>query len=107
MKSYPVEIGGKTRNIRYDFNALCDLEEVTGKSISELTGLSSIRALLWAGLKWETKGVTQPMVGMWIEEHLRDGGKVDDLLDNAIKALSASGIMKQASDLQEDQTPGE
>ena len=107
MKSYPVELGGKTRNIRYDFNALCDLEEVTGKSVSELTGLSSIRALLWAGLKWETKGITTQVVGMWIEEHLANNGKVDDLLGSAIKALGASGIMKQADKEDEADTPGE
>ena len=105
MKSYPIDLGGKTRNIRYDFNALCDLEEVTGKSVSELTGLSSIRALLWAGLKWETKGITQNMIGVWVEDYLNDGNKIDDLMGQCVKALSASGILRESSEGTD--TPGE
>ena len=105
MKSYPVELGGKTRNIRYNFNALCDVEEATGKSITEISGLSSIRVLLWAGLRWEDKGLTAQRVGMWIEEYLTEGGEMDDLVNAAMKALSSTGIMKNKAS-QED-GPGE
>lgn len=105
MKSYPVELGGKTRNIRYNFNALCDVEEATGKSISEISGLSSIRVLLWAGLRWEDKGLTAQRVGVWIEEHLNDGGDMQDLVDAAMKALNSTGIMKKAKE--DNDEPGE
>ena len=104
MKSYPVELGGKTRNIRYNFNALCDVEEATGKSITEISGLSSIRVLLWAGLRWEDKSLTAQRVGMWIEEYLNDGGEMDDLVNAAMKALNSTGIMKKQ---QENNEPGE
>ena len=104
MKSYPVELGGKTRNIRYNFNALCDVEEATGKPITEISGISSIRVLLWAGLRWEDKGLTMQRVGMWIEEYLQNDGQIEDLANAATLAINGSGIMKKQ---QENDEPGE
>ena len=106
MKSYPIELGGKTRNIRYNFNALCDIEEATGKPITEISGLSSIRVLLWAGLRWEDRGLTAQRVGTWIEEYLSGGGDMQDLVDAATNALNSTGIMKKRGEQGEDK-PGE
>lgn len=45
----------KPREIKFDFNALCDFEKFSGVSFSNLDvkglGLFEMRVLLWAGLK--------------------------------------------------------
>jgi len=65
-----IELGGKTRNLRYDFNAFVALEEALNISIAEigalLTGsvkLRDLRAILWAGLIHEDRALTQEDVG--------------------------------------------
>jgi hypothetical protein len=61
-----VDLGdGKTRNLRYDLNAFCDLERVTGKSITEFSSpsITDVRALVWAGLLHEEPGLTEREVG--------------------------------------------
>jgi hypothetical protein len=49
-----VEINGKSYPVRYDINALCEFEELTGKSL--INGkvefdLKGIRAMVYVGLK--------------------------------------------------------
>lgn len=68
-----VQLGGRRRVIRYDFNALCDLEETLGVSgvealnvkLSEF-GFGTIRAFTWAGLLHEEPDVTVREVGVWL-----------------------------------------
>lgn len=73
-QSIPIELGGKTRNLRYDFNALVALEDKLGVPISKigevLTGsvsVKNLRTLIWAGLIHEDRGLTQKKVGEWID----------------------------------------
>lgn len=47
-----IEISGKHYPVRYDVNALCDYEEITGREIwDKKLGLKEIRALVYVGLK--------------------------------------------------------
>jgi hypothetical protein len=69
----------RPRRLRYDANALAELEAVTGKSMGEILalntselGMNLLRAILWAGLIHEDRGLLKiPMdgvrlVGSWI-----------------------------------------
>ena len=78
-ESIPIELGGKTRHLRFDFNAMVALEEELKISIMEigtiLSGavkLKDIRAILWAGLIHEDPALTPRDVGALI-------GGVNDL----------------------------
>lgn len=67
----------KERHLRFNLNALVLLEKETGRSMSDLvpdekTGkngfdMEMLRALLYAGLKWEDKELTIELVGDMID----------------------------------------
>ena len=67
----------KERHLRFNLNALVLLEKETGRSMSDLvpdekTGkngfdMEMLRALLYAGLKWEDKDLTIDAVGDMID----------------------------------------
>lgn len=74
-KSVPIVLAdGKTHNLRYDYNALCEIEDEigisvddVGKVIAEKPKLKHIRSILRAGLIYEEPGLTQKSVGKYIE----------------------------------------
>jgi hypothetical protein len=72
-KSVSIELGGKTRTLVYDFNALVELEEKIGVGIQDFmkmvtTGarLKDLRGILWAGLIHDEPGLTPEGVGAMI-----------------------------------------
>ena len=80
----PIELGGKTRYLKYGFNALVELEEALGCGLQDFLGLlqggaklKDLRAILRAGLLHEDPALTDEAVG--------------NLLDEA-KDLSALGV---------------
>ena len=65
MYSQEFELGGKTKKLRYDFNAIADVEESAGMGIAkifsaDMVGLHTIRLLIWAGLKAVSLRISQP-----------------------------------------------
>ena len=87
----PVELD-KKRNLRYDFNALIEIEEMTGKSINIVLGslgsgddarLSDVRLLIYAGLKWEDPDLTVEETGAIIGLH--DITSLTAAISNALK----------------------
>ena len=66
-----IEVGGRTRQLRYSLNALAELQEELGlKSLNDLLAinLSSFRTLLaflHRGLEAEEPGLTRAEVGAW------------------------------------------
>lgn len=70
-KAVPVELGGTTRHLVYDFNALCRLRD-EGVDAFKLDDTSlgdprTIRALVWAGLLAESPDLTVTEVGGWLD----------------------------------------
>lgn len=66
-----IVLGGKERTLRFDFNALAELERETG--INALDGsvwtnpsVTITRALLWAGMLHEEPELTIREVGSWL-----------------------------------------
>lgn len=67
--SVPINMD-KERHLRIDTNALIRIEDVLGKSITELTtsmGVKEMRAIVWAGLCWEAPELTLAEVGDLID----------------------------------------
>ena len=61
------------RRLKYGHNALCEFENELGKPIGSLfseeqVGFNTIRVLLWAGLIWETPGLTVDEAGQLIDQ---------------------------------------
>jgi hypothetical protein len=92
INSVPIELGGKTRNLRFSFNALCLLEDTLGLPIAEigeaLSGsvkLGTVRALLYAGLSDEDETLTLKQVGRLI-----DSSRLGELAEAIRKAFEGA-----------------
>ncbi len=107
MKRYvEVELGGSIRRLRFDFNAIIDLEEYFGKGIGaimseEQVGFRVMRALYWAGLKSYNRRVNIEQVGIWLQEEIENGKALDELFEPVTKALQASGLLGETDDIEE------
>ncbi len=103
----------KIRHLRYDVNALADLEQKAGKSLQEILGtnaegetdgvglgFSALRLLLWAGLKWERVAprVSVEIAGSILQDYIADGGNMDELGKKITEAFNVSGIMGEKDD---------
>lgn len=70
-KAVPVDLGGQTRHVLYDINALCALmdEGVDTTTLTDdlLKDPRVVRKLVWAGLLHESPDVTLHQVGEWID----------------------------------------
>lgn len=96
--STPFPFFDRARKLRFDVNALCDLEATLGQSVGAAftdgkAGISTLRALLWAGLKWEEPSLTEKKVGEFLQTYLENGGTVDQIADVVGKAMIDSGIV--------------
>lgn len=66
-----IELGGRLRTLRLDFNALALIEERTGKTLADMgnwTNLSAkhMRSMIWAALVHEDESLTEQQVGRWL-----------------------------------------
>lgn len=81
----------KERHMKFDLNALILAEKMTGKKMAEFGNeeggieLDVIRALVYAGLKWEDKELTVETVGENID--LENLGEIADKLGEALGGL--------------------
>lgn len=80
----------KARNLRFGTNALCNIEEMTGKSLSNMgedTSLKDMRIMLYCGLKWEDKQLTIEGTGDVIDAIL-EKHDMEYLGDKLTKAIN-------------------
>lgn len=94
MRTYTFEAKEATHTLKYGYNAICDLEESVGKPIQvlfseESVGLSTIRMLLWTGLRWKNNGLTKQQVGL-ICEDLIENGTFQEVGKQAVQLLANS-----------------
>lgn len=103
---------GRKRRLRFDINALADFEQETGMGFAQLmrqkAAFASVRAMLWAGLKFEDRGLTIEQVGDLIGEYLKDENvalgdhSVDGLLSLAIEAAVTQGALGRLPKIEPD-----
>ena len=98
MNGVEIELGGKSRRLRYDFNAIADIEQKAGLGIGALfdenrAGLNSLRLLIWGGLKWQERGLTVERTGQLVGDYLKDGGSLEELMGKVTDALRQSGVI--------------
>ena len=85
-----INLNGREYPLRFSVNALCCLEEKTGKSLSQLqsTELSCLRGLLWCGLMESKSPPTLEGAGELLDAHLRAGGSLSQVSAILSEALS-------------------
>lgn len=92
----------KKRHFKLNFNALADLEELLDESLfvafsQNKIGLSTIRAILYCGLKWEDSTLTKDATGEMIEKYLeQQENSIDTLISMIADGLNASGVIGSA-----------
>jgi len=97
-----VELGGKTRLLKYDFNAICEIEERTGKGVAAIfseqsVGFNTIRLFLWAGLKWKIPGLQPQQVGQWLQQEAEQGRQPMEFMQPILIALKRAKILREVT----------
>lgn len=89
-----VELGDANRQIKFDFNAICALEEYFGKSAAEIFNtedgtieMRTIRGAMWVGLQRHHPGVEIEDVGQWLGEAIEEN-RFEDVSNKLGEALS-------------------
>lgn len=88
----------KSRNLLFNFNAICELEEEIGRPITHLQdsniGFREIRALLWAGLRHEDPSLTIEDAGNLINE----AESIQYVTETVVEALALGLGTKQGEE---------
>ena len=94
-----LELGDKTYEFEFTINAVCDLEEMTGKGFADLMsveGLTSIRALMWCGLISHQKTITLAQTGELLQDYLKNN-TVEDFTKTIGDAFEQAGFIQAAA----------
>jgi len=80
----------KPRKLRYGINQIIILEELIGKSLSEMDlsklSFKDLRSMIYAGLSWEDKEITPELVGDLIDEY----SNIEEVSKKMTEAFEAS-----------------
>ncbi len=97
---------GKPRHLRYDINAIADVERETKSGFmtimsQERIGFDTIRIMLWAGLKWEDPSLTVSKVGDHLQKYITINKAnmvtaISVFSDVIVEALKISGLLEDS-----------
>jgi len=95
-----IVLGGQIRALRYEMNALPELEGVLKLTLAEIgvrfkkgkVGTREVRALVWAGLLHADEDLSLRQVGDWLTEadFLKDSATRDKIMERVFEALAES-----------------
>lgn len=102
-----IELSGKEYQIKYNFNAICALEEKANKGIMELmsstqVGFNSVRLLIWAGIKHTNKYLTLDNVGDLLNKYITEGNTLDTIMEKVSEALKESKVLGEVEENTDD-----
>ncbi len=92
MKVVSIELD-KMRNLKFGINTLIELEKRMGKSISNMSdsfSLSDFRTILYLGLKWEDRDLTEEETGSLMDIAIGNYGiqYLSNKLKEAMESIS-------------------
>ena len=96
----------KVRHLKFSPNAIADAEELLRKNLPAIIedgGVSAVRALLWAGLRWEDRALTVEQAGSLIDVWMTTQ-PYDQLELKIVEALKTDGWFREMARQEE---PGE
>ena len=85
-----LEVREKEYKLRFNINAIADIEQKAGKGIGALfseenMGVNSIRLLLWGAIRHQEKGLTLDKAGMILDDFMEEGGTLESLMTDYIQ----------------------
>jgi hypothetical protein len=94
-----IEIAGKQYELEYTVNSACEVEERSGKNITDLLNreFSGIRWLLWGGLISRQPRMTVREVGNLIGEHISAGGDLVEISTQCLEGMKEAGFFGKAA----------
>ena len=102
MNYYLVELAGKEYKARLTAKADCDLEDklktnpinvLLNANEGKLPKLKDLLTILHASLQTLEHGITMDDVYRFWDEHLANGGKLEDLINIVIGVFQHSGLL--------------
>lgn len=101
----------RKRTMRFDINALADFEQEAGMGFGQLMSTKALfataRALAWAGMRHEDRGITVAAVGTKIQEYMAEGGAVDEILTELFTIAQKQGAFgRMAEEVAYGDAPG-
>ena len=98
VKPVFVELDGKTKELRYDFNAMMKYEQMVGtgfqQSLTNL-GYTTLMAMYVSGLSHKDKGITPQRVAKMLQKEMQNGRTQDELYAPAIEAFYQGGHLQE------------
>jgi hypothetical protein len=94
-----IQFEGKEVLLKFDYNAVADIEERFDKGISaifdeEQIGFRTLRIFYTYGLRETVKGINERRVGNELGRMMKEEGKdLADLLEPIMNALKKSGVL--------------
>lgn len=91
-----LQIADEMYDLEYTVNAICDLEELSGKSLGEVLSsgqYSSVRSLLWCGLITKQPQTTVEKAGEILQAYLQTKTTNDFILQVGM-ALDQAGFLR-------------
>lgn len=92
-----VKLNGEDHVLKYDFNAISELEQYYNKGIftvitEETIGFNSVRSILWAGMLWKNPQIKVHHVGSMLEQEVEENEQFDlsELMKFTTEALYSS-----------------
>lgn len=91
-----LEISSEQYRLEYDINAGCDMEDRAGRTIDKLidTSLTSIRLILWGGLRKHHPEITLADAGDLISAH----GDRAELMNLCFEEMKLAGFFGKAAE---------
>ena len=98
VKPVFVELDGKTKELRYDFNAMMKYEQMVGtgfqQSLTNL-GYTTLMAMYVAGLSHKDKGITPQRVAKMLQKEMQAGRTQDELYVAPMEAFYQGGHLQE------------
>ena len=95
-----IELGGKTRRLKFTIENTEFIEDVLLKGVilstlfsnPNLLTIGRTKKILFGLIQSDEKNITEQRVGMLLQEFLDNGGDINDLKKNIIEAAHKSGV---------------
>ena len=94
-----LELGGQTRRLKYDLNAIAEIGERLGITVrlSNLGAdllerelpLKAVRTILWAGLVHEDVELTEETVGGWVDQN-----NLQEVMESFFGLFGGTGVLE-------------
>jgi hypothetical protein len=98
QKYVQVELGGKEKLLKFDYNSVSDLEAHYGKGIGAILdeaqfGFHTARMFYTFGLRWKEPGITPQRVGELLGEKINEGATLETIFEPITQALNKSKLL--------------